>query len=82
MALYSVSADDCIVWDPTDDYDWFDFTHLYPSYYDRYTLNPEGIPEKDVPIGFTGLTSNARPSAAHAVPTRRNAAKSSRPHHR
>jgi len=22
MALYSVSADDCIVWDPTDDYDW------------------------------------------------------------
>ena len=51
MALYGVAREDCIVWDPADGYDWFDFIHLYPSYYDRYTLRHDGTPENDVPCG-------------------------------
>jgi hypothetical protein len=79
IALYSVPPEECIVWDAADKYDWFDFIHLYPSYYDRYTLKRDGTPEKDVPLGFT---SHARASAPHSVPTRRDTAKSARaPHH-
>ena len=51
IALYGITADDCIVWDASDGYDWFDFIHLYPSYYDRYTLHADGTPENDVPCG-------------------------------
>lgn len=50
IALYGVQREDCIVWDKHDGYDWFDFIHLYPSYYDRYTLHKDGTPEKDVPL--------------------------------
>jgi hypothetical protein len=80
IALYGiVDRNECIVWDAKDGYDWFDFIHLYPSYYDRYTLKRDGTPEKDVPLGFT---LHARASAPHSVATRRNAAKPARaPHH-
>lgn len=67
MLLYGITAEDCIVWDPTDGYDWFDFIHLYPSYYDRYTLRSDGTPENDVPCGShlekshrAGTRSNSR----------------------
>lgn len=66
-ALYSVPDEDCIVWNPTDGYDWFDFIHLYPSYYDRYTLQNDGTPEQDVPEGFTAHVV----PRSHAKPTRR-----------
>jgi len=49
IALYGVDPADCIVWDRNDGYDWFDFIHLYPSYYERYTLRKDGTPEKDIP---------------------------------
>lgn len=51
MALYGVSAEECITWDAADGYEWFDFIHLYPSYYERYTLRTNGTPENDVPCG-------------------------------
>ena len=79
MALYGVAPEDCITWDPADQYDWFDFIHLYPSYYDRYTLRPDGNPENDVPVGFESRTRTGPPDPK---PTRRNAAKSSRAHDR
>lgn len=73
MALYGVSAEDCIVWDPTDKYDWFDFIHLYPSYYERYTLRPSGTPENDVPcvsIPLGGRKGSGSSGSAAAISTR------------
>lgn len=57
-ALYGVSEEDSILWDPADGYDWFDFIHLYPSYYDRYTLKTDGTPEKDIPECVTKTLSS------------------------
>jgi hypothetical protein len=58
IALYGiVDRNECIVWDSKDGYDWFDFIHLYPSYYDRYTLKRDGTPEKDVPECVTPIRS-------------------------
>lgn len=45
---YKLQYGDYIVWDPTDTLEWFDFIHLYPMYYGRYTLT-DGKPRKDVP---------------------------------
>lgn len=73
MLLYGVPAEDCITWDPTDGYDWFDFIHLYPSYYDRYTLKRDGTPHKDVPCG-SHLEKSHRAggsSASRAATTRK-----------
>jgi hypothetical protein len=57
IALYAIDPTECIVWDKADGYDWFDFIHLYPSYYERYTLKPDGTPEKDVPCDFVFKSS-------------------------
>jgi hypothetical protein len=77
IALYGVPAEECIVWNPADGYDWFDFIHLYPSYYERYTLKSNGAPEKDVPD-----VPYACPGSSNPLSTRRNTAKPSRAHHR
>lgn len=53
IALYGIQPEDAIVWNPRDGYDWFDFIHLYPSYYDRYQLRKDGTPEKDLPCPTT-----------------------------
>lgn len=58
MELYGVSAEECITWDPADGYEWFDFIHLYPSYYERYILKKDGTPEKDIPCGYTFATAS------------------------
>lgn len=51
VRLYRLKAWEFIIWDPADGYDWFDFIHLYPSYYERYTRLPDGTSENDVPCG-------------------------------
>lgn len=72
--LYGVSEEDSIVWDPADGYDWFDFIHLYPSYYERYTLKPDGTPEKDVPcvskpLGGTRTTAGGSSGSIAVIST-------------
>lgn len=57
VRLYRLDPHDYIVWDPQDGYDWFDFIHLYPSYYGRYTLLHDGTPPKDVPCITRSLSS-------------------------
>lgn len=72
-ALYGVSDEDCIVWDARDGYDWSDFIHLYPSYYERYTLRPDGTPEKDVPCvskPLGGARGSGSSSSSAATSTR------------
>lgn len=81
IALYSVPAEECIIWNTADKYDWFDFIHLYPSYYDRYSLHADGTPDKDVPLGLDSC-SHSRSRITYTVPSRRNTAKPSRARHR
>lgn len=50
--LYHLEKWEYIVWDPTDNYEWYDFIHLYPSYYGRYTRKPDRTPELDVPCDY------------------------------
>ncbi len=72
-ALYGVAQEDCIVWDAADGYDWFDFIHLYPSFYDRYTLKPDGTPESDVPCvskPLGGARGSGSSGSAAATSTR------------
>jgi hypothetical protein len=76
IALYHIDPTECIVWDKTDGYDWFDFIHLYPSYYERYTLKPDGTPEKDIPD-----VTHASASPANPVQVSRDTRKSSRARH-
>lgn len=65
--FYKLKKWEYIVWDPTDEYDYLDFIHLYPSYYGRYTLRPDRTPENDVPCGShleksrrAGMSSGSR----------------------
>lgn len=67
VKLYKLDPHDYIVWDPRDGYDWFDFIHLYPSYYGRYTLLHDGTPPKDVPCGFT-FSTTSKGGTSGAVP--------------
>lgn len=73
IALYAVPADECIVWDKADGYDWFDFIHLYPSYYERYALKADGTPEHDVPCPSASSASpqGGTRSASPAATTRK-----------
>ncbi len=73
IALYHIDPSECIVWDKADGYDWFDFIHLYPSYYERYTLRPDGTPEKDIPCDFASSLSRrvGTPSNSRAATTRK-----------
>lgn len=75
MALYGIAPEDCILWGSHDGYDWFDFIHLYPSYYERYTLKPDGTPEKDVPCDWNmtphGVVRTSGSSSSAAVTSTR-----------
>lgn len=60
VRLYKLPPHEYIVWDPRDGYDWFDFIHLYPSYYGRYTLLKDGTPDKDLPCESSLRLSGGR----------------------
>lgn len=74
VRLYKLRPWEWIVWDRSDGYDWFDFIHLYPSYYGRYTLRPDRTPEKDIPCETKTLTSrttsSSTPKPTSLPPTR------------
>lgn len=73
VRLYKLPPHEYIVWDPHDGYDWFDFIHLYPSYYGRYTLLHDGTPEKDVPCDYSssGAWLDGRLSGSRAATSTR-----------
>ncbi len=56
--LYKLQSWEYIVWDPTDNYDYLDFIHLYPNYYGRYGLKGRR-PEPQVPCDYVSTSSAA-----------------------
>ncbi len=54
--LYKLKPHEYIVWDPTDNYDYLDFIHLYPNYYGRYRLINRR-PEPQVPCDYVSTSS-------------------------
>lgn len=73
VALYKLKSWEYIVWDPTDNYDWFDFIHLYPNYYGCYRRGKDGTPESGIPCAtkpLGGRKAGGSSSSAAAISMR------------